>query len=656
MGDQNPKIDAYTPFIMLSKDDKPICRAQCLNPPGKLPGRWRLQKIVPKTELQFLDHLSYLFLCPAPECSRDQKEWVRFLKYLQKNNMVAIAKLEFWTFYILPPNEDSHTSHVRVAYQMEKICHNSNVQRHKQSVVDIMIDTGEAGIVQPLANKTFITGSLGSPDQMVKESTCRKEASIPMRASEDNFTFDLKLSPAVGDHLACESSIETCSRTKPSVLKKDGLLEKNYVKTDPSYLQTLGQAHSGWIFGAIAELVDNSMDAKSSKLEISIEVIFFKQAGRNIPMLSVIDDGHGMTHQDVVRMTYFGHKQPNADDPGCIGRFGVGFKTGAMRLGRDALVLTQTAESRSIAFLSQSLNQGKDNLEIPIVSYYRKGQFMELDTSVQSEATAKYNLKAIKEFSPFNKYLIGEKAGFFRDKQTGTQIYIWNLDEWGSNYCLEWQNGLNGGSSFHQGDIYIRSRRIRSRPGQISQKAYKRVGSMIHNGDVGRGVIGVIDVTDLMDDGNGRVWVHNNKQGFQDCEPYARLEEWLGKVADEYWDTYFDSLQLGKGTVVCKPDQEWVQCNKCRKWRMLDSDFNTKSLPLDWFCYMEPFNGKCETPEAKVDRGVITVSTKRSGYDELKDDKYVKMEGKDEKEKEEEAEKRPLKRIKKGLPRACKKV
>lgn len=42
---------------------------------------------------------------------------------------------------------------------------------------------------------------------------------------------------------------------------------------------------------------------------------------------------------------------------------------------------------------------------------------------------------------------------------------------------------------------------------------------------------------------------------------------------------------------------------------------------------MEPFNGKCETPEAKVDRGVITVSTKRSGYDELKDDKYVKMEG-----------------------------
>lgn len=29
---------------------------------------------------------------------------------------------------------------------------------------------------------------------------------------------------------------------------------------------------------------------------------------------------------------------------------------------------------------------------------------------------------------------------------------------------------------------------------------------------------------------------------------------------------------------------------------------------------MEPFKGSCEIPEQKVQRGVITVSTKRSGY------------------------------------------
>lgn len=31
-----------------------------------------------------------------------------------------------------------------------------------------------------------------------------------------------------------------------------------------------------------------------------------------------------------------------------------------------------------------------------------------------------------------------------------------------------------------------------------SLQAYKRVGSMIHNGDKGRGIIGVIEVMDLM--------------------------------------------------------------------------------------------------------------------------------------------------------------
>uniref|UniRef100_A0A7C8ZT43 Uncharacterized protein n=1 Tax=Opuntia streptacantha TaxID=393608 RepID=A0A7C8ZT43_OPUST len=32
------------------------------------------------------------------------------------------------------------------------------------------------------------------------------------------------------------------------------------------------------------------------------------------------------------------------------------------------------------------------------------------------------------------------------------------------------------------------------------------------------------------------------------------------------------------------------------------------------FCYMEPFNGRCEMPEQKVGRGVITIGTKRLGH------------------------------------------
>lgn len=149
----------------------------------------------------------------------------------------------------------------------------------------------------------------------------------------------------------------------------------------------------------------------------------------------------------------------------------------------------------------------------------------------------------------------------------------------------------------------------------FSFQSYKRVGGQKHNADMGRGVIGVADITDLIDDEDGNSWVLNSKQGFQDCEMYAKLEEWLGRKADEYWDSNFDNLELRRGGERYKADQDWVQCYSCRKWRMLNAGFDTESLPDEWFCYMPPFNGKCEVPEQQMGRGVIVIGEKRSGYD-----------------------------------------
>ncbi|KAM7523934.1 hypothetical protein LguiA_013836 [Lonicera macranthoides] len=646
--------------VLLMKDQKSICQTKCHKPTFRMPPILEIEKGFGHKSDNILQGLPRCLLHPDPVDSRQKQEWIKFLSFLQEHKRVAIAVTGSCDYYILPPNEASKFGHAFVLYRMKTANH----------AVDACFD--------------------GKRQSSVGESVESGSRMVEKKCYSDHKFQD------IGDQHAPESGVENNSKSENDVLGENGPLEKNYVRAHPSYLKTLSQAHSGWIFGAVAELVDNSRDANATRLEISIDLIYSKNAGKEIPMLSVVDDGHGMTHREIVRMLAFGHKQPDADDADHIGRFGIGFKTGAMRLGKDALVLTQTSNSRSIAFLSQSLNEGKDNLEIPIVSYCRKGQFMEVDTSVQTEALAKFNLKAIKEFSPFNKYLIGEKVGLFEAEGTGTQIYIWNLDEWGSNYFLEWNNGMSGGSSFHQGDIFIRSRRSRSRPGQMTRlvpldsslrtylevifldprmkihvqgslvksiplakslnktvvengiimgkpvqltlgrcqleweqancgiflywhgrliEAYKRVGSMIHNGDKSHGIIGVVDVTELMNDGNGRVWVHSNKQGFQDCEAYAQLEEWLGVRADKYLDENVDKLQVKKGGPLCKPDHEWVQCDKCRKWRMLSADFDSKTLPQEWFCYMKPFVGNCEMPEQKVERGVITICAKRSGYD-----------------------------------------
>lgn len=70
------------------------------------------------------------------------------------------------------------------------------------------------------------------------------------------------------------SSISKCNEAvhsrQPFSVKEDVSTERTFVRTDPSYLKTLGQAHSGWIFGAIAELVDNSRDARASR---SVEML-----------------------------------------------------------------------------------------------------------------------------------------------------------------------------------------------------------------------------------------------------------------------------------------------------------------------------------------------------------------------------------------------
>lgn len=54
--------------------------------------------------------------------------------------------------------------------------------------------------------------------------------------------------------------------------------------------------------------------------------MFLKKEDTYIPVLCVIDDGHGMTYDDMMRMISFGNKGPNKHCPDKIGRCGVGFK------------------------------------------------------------------------------------------------------------------------------------------------------------------------------------------------------------------------------------------------------------------------------------------------------------------------------------------
>lgn len=86
--------------------------------------------------------------------------------------------------------------------------------------------------------------------------------------------------PFVGEHHGlvlesspCESVEDSPRVLDPVVKKRTASPTKNFIVADPSYLRTLSQTHASWIFGAIAELIDNSRDAGASRYAYIISIL-----------------------------------------------------------------------------------------------------------------------------------------------------------------------------------------------------------------------------------------------------------------------------------------------------------------------------------------------------------------------------------------------
>lgn len=76
---------------------------------------------------------------------------------------------------------------------------------------------------------------------------------------------DTKHNRPVPDSSPCESVEDGPRVLNPTVKKQNTSPTKNFISADPSYLRTLSQTHANWMFGAIAELIDNSRDAGASR-------------------------------------------------------------------------------------------------------------------------------------------------------------------------------------------------------------------------------------------------------------------------------------------------------------------------------------------------------------------------------------------------------
>ncbi|KAL5183248.1 Protein MICRORCHIDIA 6 [Glycine soja] len=216
----------------------------------------------------------------------------------------------------------------------------------------------------------------------------------------------------------------------------------NYLHVHPFFLHSNATSHK-WVFGAIAELIDNAVDEvilfdqfppvlvtndniQNGATFVFVDKILNPKDGS--PALLIRDDGGGMDPEAMRQCMSFGFSNKSKI---AIGQYGNGFKTGSMRLGADVIVFSRHQNNmkltQSIGLLSYTylMQTQQDRVVVPMVNY-------KFDTStgylerLNDGEHFRSNLSILLHWSP---YLSEEELlkQFDDIGNHGTKIIIFNL-------------------------------------------------------------------------------------------------------------------------------------------------------------------------------------------------------------------------------------
>ncbi|XP_028314985.1 MORC family CW-type zinc finger protein 4 isoform X2 [Gouania willdenowi] len=188
----------------------------------------------------------------------------------------------------------------------------------------------------------------------------------------------------------------------------------------PSFLHSNSTSHTT-PFSAVAELIDNAADPGVSAQTIRIDVI--NEAGNLC--LTFTDDGLGMTPSKLHKMLSFGFTDKGSGKASqqAIGIYGNGFKSGSMRLGRDALIFTKNGGCQTVGLLSQTYleNIKAQAVMVPIApfSQHTKSLIVTKDSIASLAAILQHSIVTSEKQIHTHFDSIGSKKG--------TKILIWNI-------------------------------------------------------------------------------------------------------------------------------------------------------------------------------------------------------------------------------------
>ncbi|KAK6055850.1 SNARE domain protein [Cooperia oncophora] len=179
-----------------------------------------------------------------------------------------------------------------------------------------------------------------------------------------------------------------------------------------------------FVYGAIAELVDNSRDAMANNLHID-----YTPNEEYGGMLSILDDGCGMDRKEAISVVSFGHSLKRME-PGMIGQYGNGLKSGAMRIAKDFIMFTKKDGLLTCLLLSRTFHEMYSLKEVfvPVASFTLEGgtRAMYCDSQTQAKMHSQ-SMDVIYNYTPFDS----QDALFEQFErisgQSGTLIVLFNM-------------------------------------------------------------------------------------------------------------------------------------------------------------------------------------------------------------------------------------
>ncbi|KAI7725957.1 hypothetical protein M8C21_000920 [Ambrosia artemisiifolia] len=231
-----------------------------------------------------------------------------------------------------------------------------------------------------------------------------------------------------------------------------------YLHIHPRFLHSNATSHK-WVFGAVAELIDNAVDEiQNGATYVIIDKTINPRNGSSA--LLIQDDGNGMDPEAMRRCLSFGFSDKSSIS--AIGKYGNGFKTSTMRLGADVIVFSRNITNRkvtqSIGLLSYTYltREGYDRIVVPMVHYefnFITNSFVSLQS--KDNEYPNVNMSMLLQWSPYSTeeellkqvslvlLFLGSSveearcAGLFENVGShGTKIIVYNLwlDE---DRCME---------------------------------------------------------------------------------------------------------------------------------------------------------------------------------------------------------------------------